>query len=775
MSVYEAVREYKRGRALDIKKLDTHLVLQHICCFGLSLLFSFSGFSEKFSPFAIAFTACVSKAFTVTAALGAAIGYFVALDAVNALRYTSTVLAAVVILISLKSFKNLCGRTTTPVAVVFVCLFTTGFAVCLSQGASLMGLCVALCEAFLGGAVTYVFYKSKVYLLIKDGVSSLTSKEITSLVISGSLLLLSLKFVNVYGVSLSNIIAVFAILLCSYYGKESGGAIVGICCGIVSSFATGNLFYIAYFALGGLLSGVLAGLGKLCCVIAFVLSGLLCVVISSSWSNLFPVVAETAIPTVLFLIVSHKFNYSFKSFFTPSVSSPVVNSVKCNITDKLHKVSEFSTEICNTLENVNDALQKSEKSNLSLIPTKVKNNICSTCGLYSNCWSDSKDKTKTYFDLLLNLKKQDVYLNYKTMPVDFSSFCIRNDSIASEFNKHFTECKINEKTENRIKEIHSLASQQFVNVAGLLESLCDEIDEDVKYDMDIAMRCKAVSSTLGFSSIDCCCVIDSLERTRLELRVNKKDDKADYHNLTKQLSVVSGKALDYPSIDEYEDYLKLIFREKPFYNVISAGEQFNANDEKYSGDTFTTFTDEKGYFYAVICDGMGTGTKAAVSSGLTVALLEKLINAGFSVESSIKTVNTSLISRSGDECSVTLDLVAIDLYTGNVEFYKCGSQHTLLKKKGKTSQVNYETLPLGILSDVEIGYGNVTLGNGDILILCSDGVRDEDFWQLRNAVKVFDNGNVKKFTQEIAQAIRNSQPEKRDDFTMLTLVITKNK
>ena len=80
MSVYEAVKVYKEKKADLMSWFSVSVLLQHLCAFGMSLLFSFSGFSSAFSPFAIAFTACVSKRFTLTATFGAVVGYFISVD-----------------------------------------------------------------------------------------------------------------------------------------------------------------------------------------------------------------------------------------------------------------------------------------------------------------------------------------------------------------------------------------------------------------------------------------------------------------------------------------------------------------------------------------------------------------------------------------------------------------------------------------------------------------------------------------------------------------------
>jgi stage II sporulation protein E len=217
-----------------------------------------------------------------------------------------------------------------------------------------------------------------------------------------------------------------------------------------------------------------------------------------------------------------------------------------------------------------------------------------------------------------------------------------------------------------------------------------------------------------------------------------------------------------------------VYKEKAEYKIVSAGVQFNANGEKYSGDSFSTFQDNNGYFYAVICDGMGTGTKAAISSNLAVTLLEKLIKAGFGIKSSINTVNTSLISKSGDECSVTLDLVVFDLFTGRVEFYKCGASDTVVKRNGKIVDVGFSSLPLGIINNLDIGCGSGMLRAGDVMLVHSDGVREEDVDYLKRELKSFDNGNVRNFTTELCENIRRYHPQKNDDMTVLTLAITKN-
>ncbi len=775
MSVYEAVRVCKEKSGKIYNTINVRAILRHICCFGLSVLFSLSGFNESFSPFGVAFTSCVSKTYTATAALGASIGYFIAMESVDALRYTASVLALAVIMTALKTFKTLRGSIYTPVLATFVCIFVTGIAVVFSNGFSSFSFVVCFCESAVGGACAYVFYKSRVYLSVSGCLKSVTSKEITAVVITCAILLLSFKYAVVFGVSLAHIIAVFLVLICGRYGKEAGGAIVGICCGITMCYGTNDLFLLSFYSLGGLLCGAVASYGKLACVSAFFVAGALIAVIGGFQGEWLPLAVELVFSALMFMGVSYKFNYQLESFFFPPVSSSIVDSVKFNVINKLHRASEFSTEICETLESVNDALSKTQKSDVTIVPQKVKNSVCGSCGLYDSCWSESSANISACFDSLLEMKRKGIFLDSKTMPQAFVSACIRSEAVSGAFNSYFSQCKLNEKTENRIREIQSFASEQFINVSSLLSSLCTELDEEVCYDTDIASQSKALAISVGLDPVDCCCVFDLSDKATIEMRLKYPVDKKLVKSMLPKISTLSSRNLEKPVFEEYEDYLKVIFKEKPTYKVISSGVQFCATAEKYSGDTWSVFTDENGWLYAVICDGMGTGSKAAISSGLAVNLLEKLLKAGFGIESAIATVNTSLISKSGEECSVTLDLVAFDLYSGRMESYKCGAQGSVIKRRGKISDFTSDTLPLGILKETDIKENTVDLGVGDIILMCSDGVRDEDFWQIRNALKVFEGGDVNKFTQELSEAVRRSQPQRKDDFTMLVLAISGNR
>lgn len=774
MSVKVATRMSK-GRWEKEKKTQLKSVAaKHGVTFVLGVLFSMAGFNNEFSPFGAAFTASVPKDLTITAALGATLGWFFTLDSVSALRYTSAVLALCVIMSALKPFRQIRDNAVTPLISVFVCLFVTGLAIVFAEDVTLLSVLICFAEGSIGAATAYLFFKSRSVLSLKGGLSMLTSKEATAVIVCTMLLLLSLRNVSFFGVYPVNIITSLLILVCAFYCKEAGGAIVGVCGGLTTSLGSGNVFLLSFYAFGGLLAGVFSTYGRLATFAAFVFSGVAVTVISYENFDYQGMIIETVISGILFFILTKRFDEKIRTVLKPAVTSPIIDTVKSDIFGKLKNASEISAEICSSLTGVNDALRKSEKSDINNVSKKSKERVCGSCGLYDVCWGEHLEETQDIFNTLLSMKKEGIYLEYKTVPQQFAARCIRTENVSSSFNKLYSEYKVRQRMESRLQEMHSLAAEQFVNVSSLLDSLCSKIDDEIRFDMDIAARAKAAAVSCGFEPVECCCVINSLEKMVLEIKVKTPTGKIDLSGLSTQLGIITDRTLELPLVERKDDYTKFIYKEKSDYKIISSGVQYCAKGEKYSGDTFSTFEDSNGIFYAVICDGMGTGTKAALSSSLAVTLLEKLIKAGFGIKASINTVNTSLISKSGDECSVTLDLTAIDLFTGHVEFYKCGASNTVVRKNNRIIDVGFSSLPLGIISNSEISCGSGNLNEGDVLVMTSDGVREEDKPFLQKELKSFSGGNVRSFTAELCENIRRVQPEKQDDLTVLTLAVTKN-
>lgn len=175
----------------------------------------------------------------------------------------------------------------------------------------------------------------------------------------------------------------------------------------------------------------------------------------------------------------------------------------------------------------------------------------------------------------------------------------------------------------------------------------------------------------------------------------------------------------------------------------------------------------------ILSDGMGTGSRAAVDGTMTTGLAGKLIRAGFSFECVVKTVNSALMVKSKDESLSTLDIISIDLFNGEATFYKAGAAASLICRRGKTIRVERSSLPLGILRDVEFERVTGKIGDGDMLLMMSDGAMSIPPDELRRCLTECAENPPAEIAAAVTNLAKEYAPARSDDITVLAAVIRK--
>lgn len=124
--------------------------------------------------------------------------------------------------------------------------------------------------------------------------------------------------------------------------------------------------------------------------------------------------------------------------------------------------------------------------------------------------------------------------------------------------------------------------------------------------------------------------------------------------------------------------------------------------ETVSGDTGAWFKHDDGALYVLLCDGMGSGPAAGRESSLAVRLLEQFLRAGTSPERALKTVASALGLRGEEDGGfTTVDLLRLDLFTGEAGIYKYGAAPTYIRKGRQVTRVTGATLPAGLSGEPE--------------------------------------------------------------------------
>lgn len=146
--------------------------------------------------------------------------------------------------------------------------------------------------------------------------------------------------------------------------------------------------------------------------------------------------------------------------------------------------------------------------------------------------------------------------------------------------------------------------------------------------------------------------------------------------------------------------------------------------EGVSGDNAITFEIAASKIAIVLSDGMGVGRKAHTESDIALRLLERMIKAGYDLATSVSIINHLLILRNQDDMFVTIDMVVVDLFSGQLEFVKVGSAPSFIKHGREVEIIHNRTLPVGVLSEVDIESDRRMLQEGEVLIMATDGVLD---------------------------------------------------
>ena len=201
-----------------------------------------------------------------------------------------------------------------------------------------------------------------------------------------------------------------------------------------------------------------------------------------------------------------------------------------------------------------------------------------------------------------------------------------------------------------------------------------------------------------------------------------------------------------------------------------------------SGDNYTYMEVSDGKYMLAISDGMGKGRKAYEESSITIDILENMMDSKIDEEIIIDTINNILMLKSSDEMFSTLDLGIVDLNKGILNTIKMGACSTYIKRSnGDIELISSASLPVGILSDINIARDSRKLKDGDYIIMVSDGIVDAgknknlgDNW-LIYFLKSLDTTNPKEISNEILNRALDIQNNNiHDDMTVLVSKVFKN-
>jgi len=214
------------------------------------------------------------------------------------------------------------------------------------------------------------------------------------------------------------------------------------------------------------------------------------------------------------------------------------------------------------------------------------------------------------------------------------------------------------------------------------------------------------------------------------------------------------------------------------YRLLSGLAKECKMEEELSGDNFSCRDLPDGKAMLCLSDGMGSGRQAFLESQMATEMLEELLDAGFMPERAICMVNSLLVVQK-EQNPTTLDLVLVDLYSGQARFYKQGAVGTFIRRGRQVLQIQPGALPMGVECHAAPACAQLQLEDGDMIVMVTDGILDALEGEDKEAVfceylASTTKNNARELADEILQMVREKQTEGAlDDRTVLTAGIWK--
>lgn len=653
--------------------------------------------------------------------------------------------------------------------------------------------------SIISSSIVYVFYKLFVNGLafIKDFniKKAFTMEELIAGVLIISLASLSLKDINIFSLNLSNIIIIFMIMVLGWKNGMVTGAVSGISIGLAISFVDGtSLVQISMFAISGILSGLLNRFGKIGVILGFILGNAILTYFVRGASTMIIYFREIFIASIGLLLVPNKIKLELEDLIGKNklISNTGDNRLEESndeVSEKLKTISDMFNELFSNVDKENAVEQESFVQDFLDNLEEVKNNI-----FYDEISNEENGIAK---DICTTLKEKEILLDNDLINIlkEHNNYVIMKDEnikndlqeIVKIANRTLKIFEINKAKKQERKNNMATISQNLKNVTKVIDKCAEEIKvkkENIYENKEKELGLLLKSKKIKINNVR----IKKLKNEKfiVELKLDYYDERLKEKEVIVNIADIISKSLGTRVVfqrerknDEKKEYYQMYSSEDKFVLQVGSA-KITKDGSEISGDCSLQIKLADGKYLLAIADGMGSGEKARECSKIALRLVKQMLSAGFNKDESIKMINSRLNLAGNSEIYSSLDISILDLYVGKVELLKNGACSTYIKNKKNIRKIDSTSMPVGIVNNIELQSNTIDIIDGDIIIMCSDGVLEAKDDTKREWIEDFlknvSTNNVQKLADLIlAEAVDNSFGIAQDDMTVIVSKIVKKK
>lgn len=660
---------------------------------------------------------------------------------------------------------------------------------------------------------TYIFYKifsNSITVIREVGIKKVFSIE----EVIGTSLLLTIAFMAlgdtaVFGYSVKNILSILLVLILGWKNGILVGATSGITIGVVLGIiGNSEPIMIASYAISGMIAGIFNKFGKIGVILGFIIGNVLLTYVANG--NTVPVILiqEILIASLGLLAIPKGVQINIedlvsKTKMLPETTGKTLEENK----ETVYKLTSMSQTISDMAKSYQEAaativskedLKEQELSNEKIFIDELRINLegLEENILYDDIYND-KDILKDIFEYLLKeeimVERElvKIFANHNNYIVGFEE---KNKKVQEEVSKitkvinySYRISKMNFIWKKKMDESKKNVSNQLEGVSEAISNLANEISknpdefEDKKQEIltlleqkeikikDISIKKQKSGRFIVDIYTDTC---DNLDGTSCDI---KKIGKI-LNKVFNDKFIIQDQQC---GLRENKQKCKFTYIMQDKLNIQIGVAKTTKADSPVSGDSNLQTKLDDGKYLLALSDGMGSGPEARKSSKIAIKMLERLLEAGFDKDISIKLINSTLIANLEDDMYATLDIAILDLYKGNLEFIKNGACPTFVKRNKEIQILKSLSLPTGIVENADLTVYDYDLQPGDILVMCTDGIIEsnteyvnKELW-VKYLLEDIQTNDAQQIADLIlSEAIDNNYGKQKDDMTVIVAKVS---
>lgn len=713
--------KFKMLSGTDLLKEAKKLVLK-LVYFLLGIIFS-QGSILNGNPFGVAISTAAPKAYSISAIVGASVGYLFLPRLSRGIGYISIILMIASIRWILNNFEQLQKHALFLPTLSFTLAGMIEIFINYSSDTGLQYIYTTFTDAFMIAVSTYFFAQSFKYFANSECTDSKRLKVIQTFI---SLLVASVALspVKFCGLSVGRILSIIIIAFAAYCGGAYGGSVVGTSIGTaVEILSSGRLYLSGMYAFSGMAAGICSNGSRVRACGAFLICSAIFLFNSAVPSNILVLsIYETIVGVVILALIPPKAINYLKALFKITKQSYTPQEHEGKGSEKKY-ISETIKSISNAAEGAIHVAFSEAKPELKSVCMNSATKACTNCNLKSFCWDRNREATKKDFEeAILNIidGSKETDTKYK-----ISQNCKNSNEIIENIRKTVYDYEDGIEAKIRAKEIVSGMSEKF----SFAEAILGYADERTKINdnMDLVKSTK-IKSLLGDYKIETVrteCRISAADKLFIEIEVMKIENRELItQEILDKMSLICEKPLSSPVTFDVENRILIRISEKEVFAPKICVGRHNCNNGEFCGDYCSHFRDGAGKFFAIISDGMGSGGRAAADGAVTAGIIERLIRLRVDPTSALKIANLSISGKASEESLTAVDIMAFDLYSGETEIVKAGAPVTFILRDNEIDKIEDSSLPIGIFDEINVSVNRFKLSEGDSIIMLSDGITD---------------------------------------------------